>query len=210
MGARRSWFVPLTAAAVLMALPAGAQTAPGPMVRGTVGVAVANSGTNLAFSGAAGYRMNRVFGFELELAYIPSLGGLPDGLILPAFQPDFDQSVLAATNNIRLEVPTITSRVTPFVVAGAGIASTQTQYSIDPIYTTFSADLTALGVLTPSVIPARSYTATTTGLAMTIGGGVGIAVTPRLSIDVDLRELHVHGTGGGDIGRFGVGASYRF
>jgi opacity protein-like surface antigen len=201
------------AAALLLATAApraAAQDAPGPIVSGTIDTAITNGEANLSFAGSAGYRFNRVFGFALELSYVPSMSpGEPE---VPVYFRGFEQSLLIATNNIRLEVPTITRRVTPFVIAGVGIASVETRYSISPISTTLVADLASLGNIIPTslVLSERSYSTTSTGLAMTIGGGVGIGVTSRFSIDVDLREVHVHGSDGGDLGRFGVGASYRF
>lgn len=65
--------------------------------------------------------------------------------------------------------------------------------------------------LTLPVRPGPStLTTTTTNLALTLGGGAGLPVTRHLSVDADLRALHIMSDEGRLIGRFGVGVSYRF
>jgi hypothetical protein len=57
---------------LLLAATAAAQPASGPIVSGAVSAAVTNGNSNMALSGSVGYRMNRGFGFGMELAWIPS------------------------------------------------------------------------------------------------------------------------------------------
>src|SRR6516164_2886628 len=52
--------------------------------------------------------------------------------------------------------------------------------------------------------------ASSTELALTIGGGVNISITSHVSIDGDLRYFRLLGTEDANAGRFGVGARYRF
>ena len=53
-------------------------------------------------------------------------------------------------------------------------------------------------------------TQSSTDLALTIGGGVRVVVAERLSLDIDGRYLRLVESRDVDVGRFGVGFSYRF
>jgi opacity protein-like surface antigen len=62
----------------------------------------------------------------------------------------------------------------------------------------------------PVVIPPRTIMQSSTDLALTLGGGVSLLVTAHLSIDVDLRYARLIAHRDLDVGRLGVGLSYRF
>jgi len=206
------------AVAVLAARTALAQPAAGPIVSGSVAAAIGNDSTNVSFAGFAGYRFNRAFGLGAELTWIPGIeqrDDYPIALIyppLPRFETETD--ILMFTTNIRIEVPTTSSRILPFVIAGGGLASktTKTDYGGPIAYATLASfDYDGPGPINlPSSFPVRGYGFTQTHLALTIGGGVSILAGRDLSIDVDLREIHLSGADGEDIGRFGAGVSYRF
>jgi opacity protein-like surface antigen len=51
---------------------------------------------------------------------------------------------------------------------------------------------------------------TTTDFAMTLGGGVGIRLSDRWTVDVDARYLGVAGERDIDTGRYGAGITFRF
>ena len=55
-----------------------------------------------------------------------------------------------------------------------------------------------------------TYLVSTTGLALTLGGGVSVLAGEHLSIDVDLRYLRIVDIPEFNVGRFGAGASYLF
>ena len=116
---------------VVLARPASAQSSGGAVVTGLVGVAAARNSTSLNASGSVGYRFNRVFGFELEVAMIDRLEsdtGYHDALFSRLDRPG--TRVTLFTNNVRLEIPTTSSRVIPYVVAGGGLASIRDRYSV--------------------------------------------------------------------------------
>jgi len=48
------------------------------------------------------------------------------------------------------------------------------------------------------------------GLALTLGGGVGIRATDHLRIDADLRLIRIMDNDDQNVGRFGVAVGYRF
>ena len=203
---------------VALAQPAAA----GPIVSGSVASAFTNDSSSLSFAGSAGYRFNRAFGMVAELTSITGIDDRsPYGDIVPLiYPPPFrsDTDLLMFTTNVRIEVPTISGRILPFVIAGGGIASTTSTVKFDgPIYIASIAPDFDYGQLAPTLpafptlFPRDNYGITQTHLALTIGGGVSIAVGKHLSIDVDLREIHLSGSRtGGDIARFGGGVSYRF
>jgi opacity protein-like surface antigen len=200
----------------LCASTTSAQSTSGAIVGGTVGAAVVDSNTDLSTTISAGYRFNRAFGLGVELAMMPSL---PQSL--PAYYPfvridNASGSITTFTTNVRLEIPTTPARIIPFVVMGGGVANVKESADViiagvPPI------DVRVLG-LDPSVASLifpppdiRSpFTVSTTDLALTVGGGVSILAVHGMSIDVDLRYLHLMGTEDRSIGRFGAGVSYRF
>ena len=194
-----------------------AQSTSGAIVGGTVGAAIVDSNTDLSATVSAGYRFNRAFGLGVELTMVPSL---PRDL--PGYYPfvrvdNASGSITTFTTNVRLEIPTTPARIIPFVVMGGGVANVKETADIiiagGPVI-----DVSVLGglpldlaslIFPPPDIRAP-YTISTTELALTVGGGVSILAVHGMSIDVDLRYLHLMGTEDRSIGRFGAGVSYRF
>jgi hypothetical protein len=184
-----------------------------------VAAAVFGSGTDPSVSGAISYRMNRVLGFGIEATWLPSLtSDFPDQSGSPYLalwiRPTEGNAVFFSTN-VRLEIPTQSQRVVPFVVGGGGVASFTQRYDLGV------PDLPAYPVLpllnVPSVINGRlretipgAISSSSTDLMLTLGGGVSLLMTQHVALEIDLRTIHVRGQSSASIGRFAAGASYRF
>jgi opacity protein-like surface antigen len=195
---------------VLTASPAWAQP--------SQGATVLDSDANLSFTASGGYRFNSAMGLGIEVTFVPTLEpdfpfaiptdvyGLPP---LRFGRPEGRATVF--TTNLRLEMPTTVRRIVPFALAGGGVASLRERYDVTYSFPSplVVSDLAALGLLPtiPRTLPmARSSVA----MALTLGGGVSVMAGEHLSVDVDLRYLRLLGDTDRNIGRFGVGASYRF
>lgn len=189
-----------------LSMSSRASHAQGALVSGVVAAAAANHTTAPAFGGAITWRANRVLGLGVELSHIRSLE--PDEARIACCGTDVTTRTTVFTTNVRLEIPTISPRIIPFVVAGGGIAASTTRYPV------MYAQLAAAGVPsnTVPIMPGPGWVdSSATSMALTLGGGASLLLTPRVSIDVDLRALHTMGdNGGGNLGRFGGGISYRF
>jgi opacity protein-like surface antigen len=117
------------------------------------------------------------------------------------------------TNNVRVSIPTSSTRLQPYFVAGGGIASIRR--TADFVYT--------FPVLTPAPLPpginiptlpvstfSDHVTSSSVDLALTLGGGLDVRVASQLSIEADLRLFRLMGDTDRNVGRFGVGVRYRF
>ena len=117
--------------------------------------------------------------------------------------------VVIFTNNARVEIPTTSTRVTPYFVAGGGIANVRRRadfsyplpLAINPV------SPSAVPQLRPVILPIVS---SSTDLALTIGGGVDVRVMKQLFVEADLRLFRLLGQEDQNLGRFGVGVRYRF
>jgi opacity protein-like surface antigen len=202
---------------VFLASPARAQSDAGAIAGGSVAAAVVEAGTNVSVAGSLGYRFNRVIGLGVEMTWMPTMKP-----VLPSITPSPYASIVYSapsgdslffTTNVRIEIPTTSRRVIPFAIGGGGVASTTQRYTvtISPVLPPVPVGLVAIPIILPQPSPIQSRPVTTsTDLALTLGGGVSLLVTDHFSIDVDLRSFYIRGNPGGSIGRFGVGASYRF
>ena len=207
------------------------------------GVSATNmeSDTSVSFSGAFEYRVSRVVGFEIETTFVPtlkssftddrviiqsasssvssqlsaSLGGLTSSIQIfptPSFTNPGGRAVFF-TNNVRLSIPTSSTRLQPYFVAGGGIASIRR--TADYVYTFPILTPTPLppGIVLPT-LPARTIsehvTSSSVDLALTLGGGLDVRVASQLSIEADLRLFRLLGETDRNVGRFGVGVRYRF
>ncbi len=196
---------------------AEAQPASGAIVSGLAAATVFDDRTETSIAGGVGYRLNRAIGLGIELTYVPNLEpSFPFLLAVPRSGIRFEEpngNVVMFTSNVRIEIPTTSRRVLPYVVAGGGIASVTQSfvriYTIEPVVTTGLPGLPAIGSR-PEELSLPYGPFSTTALALTLGGGVSVFVSDHVSVDVDLRAFHLRGTTTGQIGRFGVGASYRF
>jgi opacity protein-like surface antigen len=114
------------------------------------------------------------------------------------------------TNNVRLHIPSTSDRVDPYFVAGGGMANIR--QSADFVYVPFfytPVTLTPRPVI-PTLRPiTQPISTSSTALALTLGGGIGVRITSQIWIDADLRLFRLLGTDDRNLGRFGVGVRYR-
>lgn len=220
----------LTVVAVL-GLPAAAlaQDDRGASVSAAVSATNMDAQTELSFSGSFGYRFSRVVGLELEATVVPTLESPPNdrvsilgslgyasGLIFPTPRfVDPGGRMVIFSNNVRITLPTGSTRLEPYFVAGGGIASVR--HTADYIYPVYPAILGAtLGLdLAPSISISKSsftqhVTSSAVEMALTLGGGLSVRVASQLSLDADLRMFRLLGEVDRNSGRFGVGIRYRF
>jgi opacity protein-like surface antigen len=205
---------------VLLASSARAQSDAGTIASGSLAAGVVDGGAHASIAGSLGYRFNRVIGLGIELTWIPTLKpALPGNVPSPypsIVYSDPSGDALFFTTNVRIEIPTTSRRVIPFAIGGGGVASTTQRYAltvtfVPPVPVVPVGLVVSPPTLPPTILPIQSRPVTTsTGLALTLGGGVSLLATDHFSIDVDLRSLYIRGNPNGAIGRFGLGASYRF
>jgi opacity protein-like surface antigen len=170
------------------------------------------------FPGVSILASSRLTGSAISFPTSPS-SAVTSSLIFPTIfpQPRFANQrgrAVILTNNVRLHIPTTTDRLDPYFVAGGGIANVRrtADYIYNPIVYNF-ADLTAPGLPVP--IPSirtitEPFRTSSTSLALTLGGGLGVRVTSRLWVEADLRMFRLLGSEDQNAGRFGVGVRYRF
>jgi opacity protein-like surface antigen len=185
---RRIVIIALTMLALARPMVANAQQ--GATVGGVLAATSIGSRTEPSVAGAVGYRMNRVLGFGLELTSIPKLK--PEG--------GTDGRATAFTANVRVELPAVTARLIPYAIGGGGVANIKESFALQP----------AVPPGIPVVIPPQEITRSSTDLALTAGGGISLLAASHISIDVDLRYFRFMGDRDRNVGRFGVGVSYRF
>jgi hypothetical protein len=216
----KSSIVTLCAGLAVLCLGAAPARAQGALASGAVSALVNDGETSPAFSGSITYRVNHALGFGVEVMHASDIEDETGFRILPAILPPFDTGtdLTTFTTNVRLEVPTTTARIIPFVIGGGGIAAISREY---PIYYALAASSglsEALGgvrapaaLLAPDILPQDNYEDVATAMVLTLGGGASVLATEHISIDVDLRVLRLFEQGGArSLGRFGVGVGYRF
>jgi opacity protein-like surface antigen len=197
----RVWFATAALAIAVLGGPAIA-SAQGPLVHGSVAAAGSDDTTSPSFAGGVAYRFNRALGFGVELTHIDSLSSNFPHIFCCG---DTKSRATIFTTNVRLEIPTTSSRVIPFVTAGGGVASVTQAYNV------YYAALAAMAPLGLQVLPGPSTVETTTAsMALTLGGGASFLLTDHVAVDADLRVLHLMDDQGRNVGRFGAGVSYRF
>jgi len=214
---------------VLRALPAAAQDDRA-SVAGGVAATNFQSTTTVSFSAAFEYRFGPIVGLEIEASVVPTLKGpfpeepltiqsastgLSRGSILQIFPSpsltNLDGRMVVFTNAVRLRIPTGGARIEPFFVAGGGAASVRR--TADLVYSIPILATPPVGVPIPPPslrTISQHVTASEVDLALTIGGGVSIRATRRVSVDADLRMLRLMGAADRNVGRFGVSARYIF
>jgi opacity protein-like surface antigen len=225
-------FVLLIVSTVSAASAADDRTA---SVGGTVSALDIDSDTALSFSGAFEFRFNRVVGLELDATLAPTLksafpnrpvtilsGGaftftssstaVLQGIFpTPTFTNTGGRAVIFS-NNVRVAIPTTAKRLEPYFVAGGGISSVR--HTADLVYNPIVlAPNQPAGVVAP--VPGirtitQHVTSSSIDAALTLGGGLSVRTMSALSIDADLRLIRLLGNEDRNVGRFGVGARYRF
>jgi hypothetical protein len=197
----------------------------GASVSGNVSALNMDSHTSVAYTGAFDYRFSHVVGLELELTYAPSIKPRFDGIDIPQLaaassivgitipSPEFAHGsgrAVIFTNNVRLAIPTTSTRLEPFFVAGGGVASIRQSADLQLTFPTITGGLSGVPLALGRQTISYPVTSSSVGLALTLGGGIGIKTTEHLWIDADLRLIRVMGDRDQNVGRFGASAHYRF
>ena len=216
MTATRIFFGVLATA--MVATPISAAADQGPIIDGVVAATAIESKTEIAIAGGIGYRVNRFVGFGVELTSVPVLK--PDAATLrpatimdsfgsaavlnPGSGPTVsanDGRAIVFTTNVRIELRPIATRFVPYVVGGGGIANIKDNFTV-----TLPAPVPGI----PVVIRPQAVTQSSTNLALTVGGGASILMTGHVSVNADVRYLRLIASRDLNVGRFGIGFSYRF
>lgn len=202
----------------------------GATVGGSVSATNMDAQTDVSFAGSFGFRFSRVVGLEIDATMVPSMtSAFPDDFAViqglsaipaaasivqifpvPTFSRGKGRAVIFS-NNVRIEIPTSSTRVTPYFVAGGGVASVRRSADI-----TYPIPLILDAIpIPPNVVPPqRQFTqrvvSSSTDLALTLGAGVGIRVASQLFVDADLRLFRFMGDEDRNAGRFGIGIRYQF
>jgi len=215
--------------ALLPTHAAAAQGDRGASVAGGVSATNMQSTTTASLSAAFEYRFGPVVGLEVEAMLVPTLKApFPDEPLtiqsattgLPSIVQFFPSPALTNlggrmvvfSNVVRLRIPTSAARIGPFFVAGGGVASVRrTADLVFSIPILFAPPIGSAPVPSPSLRPiTQRVTASEVDLALTIGGGINIRATRRVSVDADLRMVRLMGNADRNVGRFGVAARYAF
>jgi opacity protein-like surface antigen len=237
--AQRSLIATLTICWLLASAgPARAQTDSGGTASLIVSGMPFEEGVSAGITGAMGYRFNRIVSLGLEVtsvpAFEPELPEVPNyppyllagnattftldggsdisGLVIPSPFYSFgdpEGQITVFTTNLRLDVPAGARRWSPYLVGGAGVAHVQEEFTIT---TTFPRGILT-GVSGPTfLIPpiSQEIESASTDMAVTIGGGIALRAGDHLTFDVDARYLAVFGFRDLQVGKVGVGVSYRF
>ena len=213
---------------VLIAGPAWADADQGAIASGTVAAAAIEGTTTTAIAGALGYRFNRAIGMQVEVTWMPTLkpdvaalsgssvvtsngaifigGGPSGGIASPGITATDGRSAVVATT-MRIEIPTTSRRVIPYAIGGGGVANIREAFTI-----TFPRPLLSSGVPVPNlpILAPQTVSQSSTDLALTLGAGASVLASDHLSIDADLRYFRFLGNRDLNIGRFGLGVSWRF
>lgn len=191
----------VAAGMVLLCHPAVAE--PGPFyLRGDVGIALGTAsnesdtdpgspiaslgpstingtlGTGMMFDAGVGYRAFPFLRLEGTVGYIPSLGFKGSFSTDPASTTQSSVSALVGLATANIDIAGFTGRlpgdIRPFVLGGIGVANVYNSPEYDffngAYVNTFSS-------------------ATRTNLAWTVGAGIGIPVSERVTIDLTYRYL---------------------
>ena len=213
--------------ASMVSLPAAAQDRSSAFVGGSVSAANMESRTDIAYTGSFGFRFSRVVSFVIEATGVPSVdSGFPTNtpVILAGTTTTASTSVaifpgptysnlggriVLLTNTARIDIPTTSTRVTPFFSAGGGVANVRRTADF-----TYQFPLPVLPPGSPSLPIVRPIvqhlTTSSTAMALTLGGGVGVRVASSLWLDADLRLFRLLAEEDQNLGRFGVGVRYAF
>jgi opacity protein-like surface antigen len=201
------------------AAPAAAQA------RLTGGFAAGFGQDQVAPSGSVslGYDLKPNFGVELEFAVVSGLGrtlNLPtilgesfSPLVFPT--PDFrsDTRIISFSANVVGRLGPPEHKVSPFVVLGGGTANVRRDVGFPRFLPDFNELIPDIGERpTALLLPYPSASSFSENAFMaTVGGGLDIGLTSRLSAGVDVRYQHVFSDGSiNGIGLTRVGGRFTF
>jgi hypothetical protein len=213
--------------------PVSAQTPNGGIASATVSATRIEDGTSASIAGAIGYRFNPIVALGLELMAVPSLTpdspeiATPlsalafDGVAFPS-PGVFPSPVIAVgsdgghatifTTHLRLTIPTRSRRLSPYLIAGAGVGTVTDKLRYTISYPPILLTLSGQPLVYPTIFPPRSESIarTTTDFAATFGGGISFLTSDHWSLDVDARYIGIFSNRDVRIGRYGGGIMYRF
>jgi hypothetical protein len=196
--------------------PARAQTTGGFASISAAAARIEDS-TRGSFVAGIGYRFTRAVAVGMDVTFVPKIRPqLPSivpleaagvaGITVPVpsfiLTPDGGRATLF-TATLRLEPPAPSTRVVPFIVGGAGVGSVTDRWR-----ETISYPLAITNIVIPTTI--ESFSQTTSGFAVTLGGGISVLAGRHLSVDGDVRYIGLLGDRDLRIGRFGGGLTYKF
>jgi hypothetical protein len=194
-------------------------------VGGSVGAANMASRTEAAFTGSFGYRFTRVVSFVVEATGVPQVeSDFPNGPVILSAGTTTSASVLIYpgptysnvggrivlfTNTARIDIPTTSTRLSPYFSAGGGVANVRrtADFTYPVPLPLFPPGTPTLPVRPPVV---EHLTSSATAMALTLGGGTGVRLTRSLWLDVDLRLFRLLDEQDRNLGRFGAGVRYGF
>jgi opacity protein-like surface antigen len=206
----------LALAMAVKAAPLEAQTTGGFASIGAAATSVEDA-TRAALTAGMGYRFTSTVGVGMDLTFVPrikpelpaivpldaaAVAGIPVPVPTLAFTAERGRATLF-TVNLRLEPPTHSTRVAPYMIGGGGYGSVTERWR-----ETIAYPIAVTNVVIPTFI--ESFSRTTSGFAVALGGGVSIAAGSHLSVDGDARYIGLLGDRELHIGRFGAGLTYRF
>ena len=207
---------------LLISAPVSAQSNAGGLASVAVSGMAAEEDIRAAVAVSIGYRFNPIVALTIEMTFVPSY--TPD---VPDFPTILGGPVLAAesglsifpvprinieaeggratffTGNVRLTIPTPSTRFAPYLVGGGGVGNVTDEYRY-----TYGPYPLGFGLFAP--VFTETIRRTTTDFAMTLGGGLGIRLSDRWSVDVDARYMGVAGERDINTGRYGAGITFRF
>ncbi len=203
-------------ACAALGAPMSAAADQGAIAGGVVAATSIESNTEASVAGTIGYRVNRFVAFGVEVTAVPVVKSDPAALrsstiidsigsapvlnsAAPSTASASDGRAAVFTTNVRIEFPAA-ARLVPYLVGGGGVANVKDSFTV--------AATPPAGV--PVTIQAQPITQSSTGLALTAGGGVSFLAAPHVSVDLDVRYLRMIANRDLNIGRVGVGFSYRF
>jgi opacity protein-like surface antigen len=196
-------------------------------VGGSVGAANMASQTEVAFTGSFGYRFSRVVSFVIEATGVPKVqSDFPSALpvilstganaaasvvIFPG--PTFSNvggRIVLFTNTARIDIPTTSTRLSPYFSAGGGVANVRrtADFTYPLPQPLFPPGTPTLPIVRTPVV--EHLTSSSTAMALTLGGGTGVRLTRSLWLDVDLRLFRLLDDTDRNLGRFGAGVRYAF
>jgi hypothetical protein len=199
---------------------AGAAQDRSAFVAGSLSAANMQSTTDLAVAGTFGYRFNHVVSMAIETTVIPD--------VRSAFPTDRGNTsanggsamtnagghAVLFTNTARIDIPTTSARVTPFFTAGGGVANVRRTADFTYQAVTQAPDVIGRDGVVRGSVQSRTVTegvtASSTGLALVLGGGTDIHLARSLALEVDLRLFRLFGNDEQNLGRFGLGVRYAF
>ncbi len=203
MATVRFVFVALTAAAVTRPLPVEAGQA---VVGALIGTATSlDAKTELSIAVGTRYQVSRHVGLGVEITAVPTLKPEAVALMIspptppPALVAGIDGRATVFTTYLRVEIAP-SAGIVPYVIGGGGVANVKETFAVTP----------AAPLALPIAMPQSSVTQSSTDLVLTAGGGVGVPVGGRVSLDIDVRYLRLMARRDRNVGRFGAGISYRF